>query len=251
MQIKPLDFSLAYRFAESTVRAIKNPSDCEIEDVIGDFLGVGEATFFQKILKPTKVTLLHDFIKNINFEGIEWETGHLDHDYLINTYGPCIEMAGYEIPDWFKEGELGEHIWELDSILDLVSSKITEATFHILFADRDFLFCFSKFVASFIKEQDESKSSVFKKSGIVKRASFLPRWLRNAVFHRDKGRCQICGKDLTGLFRPEFDIHLDHMLPLEQSGTNDPTNFQLLCEHCNSSKGKKVVVMKQLVYTYW
>lgn len=251
MPIKPLDFSLAYRFAESTLSSMKDPWEFGLEDVIGDFLGVGEDYFFQKIFKPSKVTLLHDFIKNINFSGIEWETSHMDHDYIIDTYGPCIMAAGCEIPDWFNKGEIGDHVWELDDILESVSEIITEATFHILYADRDFLFTFSRFVGDFIKDFDRLKSMVFRKKGIVKRPPYLPKWLRNAVFHRDKGRCQICTKDLTGLLRPEFDIHLDHMLPLEQSGTNDPTNFQLLCESCNTSKGKKVVVEKQLVYTYW
>ena len=168
MPIKSLDFSLAYRFAESTLRAIKNPWDCGIEDVIGDFLKVGEDQFFKIILKPSKYTLLHEFIKNINFSGIEWETSHMDHDYIIETYGPCIIAAGHEIPEWFRKGELGDHVYEVDDILDSVSDSITEATFHILFADRDFLFKFSKFVADFIKEFDQSDSIVFSKKGVVK-----------------------------------------------------------------------------------
>jgi hypothetical protein len=251
MPIKSLDFSLAYRFAECTLRAIKKPSEYDIEDIIGDFLGVGEDHFFKTIFKPSKYTLLHEFIKNINFSGIEWETSHMDHDYLIETYGPCIIAAGYEIPEWFNDGNIRDHAFELDDILNSVSESITEATFNLLFADRDFLFVFSKFVANFIRNYDQSDSIVFSKKGVVKRVTYLPKWLRNALFHRDKARCQICKHDLTGLLRPQFDIHIDHMLPLEQSGTNDPTNFQLLCESCNTSKGKKIIVEKQVSYTYW
>jgi len=251
MSIKLLDFSLAYRFAESTVRAMNDPWGCGLEDVIGDFINVGEETFFSKALKPNKVTLLHDLIKNINYHGIEYETSHMDYDYIIKTYGPCIELTGFEIPAWFREGKLDHYISELDELLEVVSIGITEATFHILFADRDFLFSFSKFVGGFIKELGPGDSAIFKKKSVVKRSDYIPKWLRNAIFHRDKGRCQICTKDLTGLIRPDFDIHLDHMLPLEQSGTNDPTNFQLLCSKCNSSKGKKPIVSKQLIYTYW
>jgi len=251
MPIKPLDFSLAYRFAETTTRVMNDPWECGLEDVIGDFLSVGDEIFFQKAFKPHKVTLLHDFIKNINYDGIEYETSHMDHDYLIQTYGPCIKLAGLEIPEWFQEGELDHYISELDEILEIVSVGITEATFHILFADRDFLFTFSKFVSDFIKILSPKDSTIFKKKSVVKRAKYIPKWLRNAIFHRDKGRCQICTKDLTGLVRPDFNIHLDHMLSLEQSGTNDPTNFQLLCSNCNTSKGKKAIVSKQLIYTYW
>jgi hypothetical protein len=249
--VKPLDFSLAYRFAESTLTAVKDPNDFGIGDVTGDFLGVGSDGFYKKISKPQKVTLLHDFIKNVNFSGLEWETGHMDMGHLLETYGPIITGAGYELPEWFKDGELEEHIWDLDELLEVVCDSITESAFHILFSDRDFLFLFSQFVSDHIKYLSPSDSPTLKKEGVVRRANYLPKWLRTAVFHRDKGRCQICTKDLTGLLTPEVDIHLDHMLPLEASGTNDPTNFQLLCESCNTTKGKKPVVRKQLVFTYW
>lgn len=251
MPIKQLDFSLAYHFAGTTLIAVNAPDEIGIKDVLDEFLGANEEIFFQKAFKPHKTTLLHDFIHNVNYHAIEFETGHADHDHLIRTYGPAIKAYGYETPNWFNINELGDHIHELDDLLESVSRSISEAAFHVLFADRDFLFQFSNFVGRFIRDLDITVSDIFKKKSVIKRHPYIPKWLRNAIFHRDKGRCQICTRDLTGLMAPYFGIHLDHMLPLEQSGTSDPTNFQLLCSNCNTRKGKNPIVTKQLTFTYW
>lgn len=55
-----------------------------------------------------------------------------------------------------------------------------------------------------------------------------------AIFSLQKGMC-VCGADLN------IGYHLDHMTPLSRGGSNDPTNLQLLCAPCNSSKGAKTM----------
>jgi len=47
------------------------------------------------------------------------------------------------------------------------------------------------------------------------------------------------------------NLHLDHMLPLAQGGTNDPTNFQLLCQRCNLTKAATISFDERPVHTYW
>ena len=53
------------------------------------------------------------------------------------------------------------------------------------------------------------------------------------MFYRDKERCQLCKKDVSGQIYLENKYHLDHILPLAESGTNNSTIFQLLCDQCN------------------
>jgi len=65
---------------------------------------------------------------------------------------------------------------------------------------------------------------------------YIPTWLKNGVFMRDKVKCSICGTDLTKILTLENALNLDHIIPLENGGTNDPVNFQLTCETCNKSK---------------
>jgi 5-methylcytosine-specific restriction endonuclease McrA len=87
--------------------------------------------------------------------------------------------------------------------------------------------------------------------GVIKRESYFPVWLKNAIFHRDKGYCQLCFKDLTNLLVSTDVRHIDHMVPLKAHGTNDPTNLQLTCEACNTSKGAKVLSKKHLTIPFW
>lgn len=48
------------------------------------------------------------------------------------------------------------------------------------------------------------------------------------------GLCWGCGRCLS------YGYHVDHAMPLSRGGGNDWTNLQLLCPHCNLSKGAKL-----------
>ena len=156
------------------------------------------------------------------------------------------------MPSWLNKEEIDEHQDELRTMLPSLIENLTETVFYILFADRNFLFSFQEYVSPFIKTLKKSKyKSMLSRDGMLKRPNYIPSWLKNAIFHRDKGRCQICWTDLTGLLIPVNNLHLDHMLPLAASGTNDPTNFQLVCSNCNLRKNKNVIVKPQKIYPYW
>ena len=53
--------------------------------------------------------------------------------------------------------------------------------------------------------------------------------LRAFVLHRDQYRCQKCGK--LGK-----NLECDHVIPLVDGGTNDPSNLQALCTDCHMDK---------------
>lgn len=120
-----------------------------------------------------------------------------------------------------------------------IQEEIENATFYLLFKDKDFLFRFNSFLRPYIQTLDKSN---FDESGGIQRCQYLPQWLRTAIMYRDNGCCQLCGKNLSGDFDSvdPFDIHFDHIIPLIKGGTNDPSNFQILCQHCNDSKGEKI-----------
>lgn len=60
--------------------------------------------------------------------------------------------------------------------------------------------------------------------------------LRRYIMRRDNYTCQICGK-----YMPDGrDIHIDHIIPIARGGKTIPDNLQVLCSHCNLSKGAKL-----------
>lgn len=250
MHPKQINFSAAYSFADGAVSAVKNPSDVGPGDIIADFFEFREPGFFEQIERPQKTTLLHTFIYNINHSTIQHYLGKIDGDMIINEYGWVLDGANITRPAWFNALEVEDHTDDLRAILEVASREITEAAFQLLFADRTFLFEFSRFIQPYVSLLQAGEHPCIITAGVVKRAYF-PVWLKNAVFHRDKGRCQLCGCDLTNILVPTMERHIDHMVPLKASGTNDPTNFQLTCESCNTSKGAKVLAVNHMSYPYW
>lgn len=58
------------------------------------------------------------------------------------------------------------------------------------------------------------------------------RFSREAVYTRDKGRCQYCSRALK---RPEATY--DHVLPRRLGGKTNWTNIVIACQPCNTKKG--------------
>lgn len=143
-------------------------------------------------------------------------------------------IASYSVHDLFAY--LLDDFWDR---LDVIVEEIENATFFLLFKDKDFLFRFNNFLRPLVGNLDPS---YFDKNGGIIRCTYMPQWLRTAIMHRDNGCCQMCGKNLTGLFDSldPSDLHFDHVIPLIKYGTNDPANIQILCQHCNGIKGETV-----------
>jgi len=62
------------------------------------------------------------------------------------------------------------------------------------------------------------------------RASISKR-LRFEVFKRDSFKCQYCGRSA-----PEVVLHVDHIVPVSEGGSNDMLNLITSCELCNLGK---------------
>ncbi|MEI4523834.1 HNH endonuclease [Pseudomonas sp. CCNWLW23] len=245
-----MNFSRAYSFIDNVVSIVMNPSLLGGEDVVRDFFDFKSASFFNQISRPQKHTILHSFIFNVNNFEAQHYLNKVDGETIISDYSQIFSGADIIPPTWFNAEEVTSHIHQLRSIISKATTIITESSFQILFADRTFLFEFNKLISSCIKSLEPQDHDCILKPGVIERP-YIPAWLRAAIYHRDKGRCQICGLDMTNYFVPINQRHLDHMVPLKSSGINDPTNFQLLCHDCNSKKGAKIYATKHLTFPYW
>jgi 5-methylcytosine-specific restriction protein A len=57
---------------------------------------------------------------------------------------------------------------------------------------------------------------------------------RLAIYLRDGFRCLACGDDLSE--EDPWQVTLDHVIPVRDGGSNEPSNLFTCCRSCNSSR---------------
>ena len=241
-------FDSIYRFLDIVSNAIEEGEE---------FWNYNEEVFIQSAIKFQKYTLLHlyccttlvnyysrYFKKNedlIEIEDIEnWH-------YLFEKYD--VHYFKHELDD---ESEVNAHDWfeknyeNFCDLFDVISNEIV----HILFLNKGLLVGFNQLVADMISNESIIPAESLTNKGTIKRCN-IPQWVKKAIFHRDKGRCVFCNKDLTGIITTLNPSNFDHIIPLDAMGTNDPCNIQLSCESCNKSKGANLQSIKYKYEPLW
>ncbi|MGK9266526.1 HNH endonuclease [Bacillus inaquosorum] len=260
--------SSATQIASLVIDYLQDSNNFSFEDAID----VHNKNIVNRMFKPDKKTLLHYFI--------EWFCD--PYEDIDNLHKNCsIEEAEFplirmllefeQIPD-IKEfkfhktvqdrqinGDYDSFISELKSFVtlnhDLIKDHLVHSTFQILFLDRHFLHDFNKKVSEVIKENKEYLASAYPKNltnkQTIRRNSNWPKWLVDAIFYRDKGHCVICRTNLTNQYSVDGTANIDHIIPLKLYGSNDSSNYQLLCNSCNASKGARTTETNNMNVPFW
>ena len=71
---------------------------------------------------------------------------------------------------------------------------------------------------------------------------YIPKNVKDTLFQQFLA-CQHCGETKESLESNGTMIHIDHIVPYSQGGSNDVDNLQLLCQPCNQTKGVKTDAM--------
>lgn len=250
---QPVEYRLqrVYEYASLVEQCVESP---------GYFIEVSwdQADVLDALVKPRKISLLHHFIYSmiwVNTARRYRKNGDLyDKSDASEILKLCREYGIDIIPfknfcdnksemnrieeDYSAKGHFPFYLWFLhqeDGFSELFG-LITAEVFHLLFSNRRFLLAFNTSLAEYLaRDKSILPEKILTESGCIKRA-YIPKWLRSAVYCRDHGRCVLCQKDLTCLLSTDRKVHYDHIVPLKLMGTNDPVNFQLLCEKCNLVK---------------
>ncbi|MDS1774062.1 HNH endonuclease signature motif containing protein [Vibrio vulnificus] len=203
---------------------------------VTDALDIDEE-FMSIAYKPNEWTLLHRFIKSYLIA--EWYYAYRKFDDEFAPYAESV-LNQHNVTLVKSANENREYDWYLFEQLKNISGRVAHEAFCILFDDRELMRAFSLLSSKYICETLKSDYPRYlEKNGQIKRYSNWNQWLRNALIHRENGRCAICKSDLTGAISLGKKIHIDHIVPISRGGTNDPTNLQVLCEACNLSKGNR------------
>ena len=206
----------------------------EVEGVNGyspaEWIDYHSINYIEKVYKPFKKTLLHEYIDYVYYFQIDYlldkhfpreiidSLRKIFNNYKIedkeleklnNEYDKYCEDDEYE---YDGDGDSGEQIENLadryfalfrNTLMPLVVDDI----FTVLFQNKTFLRNFNTEIAGLISSLDaKDYPQYLNKDGVMNRCSYLPQWLKNGIFYRDKGRCQICGKDMSGLLNPVNDM---------------------------------------------
>jgi hypothetical protein len=242
------DFSVALGLANDVYEAIDGRIAFEEAHF---YIESDPHTFWARASRPRKDTLLHQLIREVCYLALDEsaEIASEDPQYLVKL----LTSGGVAIPHWLGVDGVDErYLDEVDPLIYQAVDVVADVVFQLLFADLAFLAGFHEVLADMVDSYDRGGwERLFTTHGNLKRPKHIPAWLRRAVFHRDRGRCRHCDKDLTGLVSVDADIHLDHLRPLAASGPNDATNFQLLCGDCNHAKGVTIEDGPWWSETYW
>ncbi|MDO8771589.1 MAG: HNH endonuclease signature motif containing protein [Burkholderiaceae bacterium] len=169
-------------------------------------------------------------------------------EYLSESGKSFGEATEDDIHDFMSE------LWLTQPYEDLLNQTVAEI-FHVLFQNRLLLVRFNEYVSGIISDSDFSKvedlpAHLFSPKRTLKRVR-PPSWAQRAVFFRDRGRCVMCDKDLSGLTNLANVENYDHIVPLAKFGLNDVSNLQLLCSECNQQEKKDRAAITSNVYQTW
>lgn len=236
-------YSVFHEFIEFIVEDIyyEEASKVDLEDrrkLIEQFKDVPSALHD---MKPNRLPIEHAF----EFHEIE---------YL--SFESHLESAGKSFQD-ASEDDVYDYMNELRLCGDfenLVQQTIKEV-FHVLFQNRSLLMIFNQMMARTLEMQvdvdpPEEQSSFFSRPGVLNRIA-IPKWVKRAVYFRDRGRCVLCDKDLSGILNLDNQENYDHIVPLAGHGLNDASNIQLLCKECNQNEKRAGNAVTSNRYQSW
>ncbi|MBN7813084.1 HNH endonuclease [Algoriphagus sp. H41] len=234
-------------------------------DTIGFLSNFRENVGSSIFLPYQKESALHSFCRSVISDFLHEDmTAYDEEDWKlckINSYfkfRPYIDNAFSVFGlnwsfDEFLEGKSNHEFSDLEEYyeevlitgyFEEVVNRIADEVFYVIFNNRGLMNDFNELVAGNLdlyrndnEDSDLDVSSLFTSKGTLKRAH-IPQWAKNAVFHRDKGQCTFCLKEISGVLTPNSKRHYDHMVPLAEGGLNDVSNLQLLCGTCNQTKGR-------------
>lgn len=235
-----------YYICQMIDNVTRSPGDYlrHIEDFFGDSNSLSLVRNFPKW------TCFHEFIEAV-ISSVIWEQASSRVEVEVEEKGLWIDRlidandGDLDRDDWEDvanfRGSVEAYLSFLTEIgvVGQVCELLSKQVFHVLFADRRTLRAFGNMVAHYVSDTAHSFSpESFTSRGHLKRKP-AKSWAKNAVFHRDKGRCVFCRSDLTKTLGNHTKIHYDHIIPLAKGGLNCVTNLQTCCEECNLRKGAK------------
>jgi len=199
-------------------------------------INISETTALHKVLYEIAYNELYIFL----YDDIDWiENIFQFSEYVIEMF----EEMKLEVPSEFyskNENDIYEAREKYGDYFISGLKVFVDSAFAYLWFRKDLLLKFNLKLSEKISILKKKDYPNLYKDGQIKRATYFPKWIVNLLLNREQGLCHYCNKPVasTSYANQEYDI--DHVIPIAQGGTNDPTNLVLSCPKCNNAKKAKI-----------
>ncbi len=248
-------FKSVYKFLDIVYNSVEN-------DVV--FWNFDRNRFVNGSLKFCKDSLLHLYVSNTlynHYEKLFYEEGDAVDIETQSWWINLLKEYNFELTDesFDEDDDAFPSKWfaKNNEVFGCFFEYVADELVHILFNDKQFLVRFNLMIRNIVKDEEGEYINILNwpngsrnENGTIPRC-IIPRWVKRAVYHRDKGHCVFCNCDLTGLVNILRQENYDHIVPLKDYGVNDPSNIQLTCEECNKKKGGREVLPKYKYQSWW
>ncbi|EMA2443831.1 TPA: HNH endonuclease [Klebsiella pneumoniae] len=201
--------------------------------------------------KPRRFTLLHDYISYRTRDDFQYVLKKIGSDVYPEIYK---EFESFQVVfqrfENYRKNNYHEYLYDIYSTQIITS--LAHSAFTILFRNRDLMRRFNLNISDEIKKLKQDEYPLYlKRDGVMKRWTSWPEWLKRGLIKREDGHCAICQRDQTGVYANSSSIAIDHIVPLNLGGTNDPTNLQMICADCNGEKGGGKLTTSDKYAPFW
>ncbi len=156
------------------------------------------------------------FFFMVNFSIRQMYTKRIDgEDSNYKNFSTCITIQNWILGK--EENKLYQRVW------------IIKPDNTITYPDKKYW----EYVDDIISKEVKKIINPDKNTNIKKRDPIESR-LRHEVFKRDGYKCLECGKT-----KENTTLHVDHITPVSQGGTDELDNLQTLCQACNLAKSNR------------
>lgn len=198
------------------------------------------------------VWFLEDFFQMLTYHQFESSSSLDQIESLINKIDKMYEENEEEYWDYLDCEEANdeiEHVFKnaiafYETTIQELKVNYAEDFADRMLHDRQLCFYVSQLVLQIGFDGDNDDTGP--KQWVDR--EYWPERVKSILKARDRGKCTICGLDLT--MELEAPLHIDHMIPITKGGCNDITNLQILCDSCNLSKSNSSHEIKSSVPNY-
>ncbi|HCI53082.1 MAG TPA: hypothetical protein DE312_07185 [Gallionella sp.] len=211
-------------------------SDLNLREIALQSSVISETTALHKILNELAYIDFYLYL----YDDIDWCENIFDFANYAAEMFPWMNIAT-PIEFTLKDKEIVHAAREKYAKMFLGGiTQIVNSAFAYLWMRKQLLHDFNLKLSREISPLLKNVHPELASDGKIHRPSYIPKWLRDALLHRDRGSCHYCGTLVASPLVQNQDFQIDHMVPLALGGTNDPTNFVISCGTCNNQKSAKL-----------